>query len=136
MAEQLRSDRASLKSIDLDWLRLRMSKWKHKAKHHLNIMLERLVLCGEDGKYSPGSVASGGTIQTVLARNLVAANALRMAMCDSRKAAWGIIADGLPDIYEHAIQDMEAMIGEIETQQRLIIQLGPDGYVSARLEDA
>ena len=135
-AEQYRVDKRQLKGIDLDWLAHKVGHWYDDAECHLGIVLKRLIMFDTDPSYTVGKVAGGGNVTDLLSRSLKGAQGLFDALCQYRKNAWNIRADGVPDVYEHAVQDVEKWIVCIERELKLIAGMGLPAYIGSRLEDA
>jgi len=135
MIEQYRVDQAQFAGIDLDWLKHRVHKWYAACESHLETVLKRLIYFESNPQYQSGKVTSGGTVGDVLARELAAAQGAFDQCCTFRVNAWNNRADGVPDIYEHLIQDLEKQVFKIERELWLIKGLDLPGYIAARLED-
>jgi len=135
MVGQYRVDVIQLEGIDLDWLKHRVAKWYGACEHHLEVILKRIGFFEVDVAYQPGPVAAGGNVTDLLTRELAAAQAAFDQFCLFRKNSWNVRADGVPDIYEHAIQALEHQIFKIERELRLIQGMGVADYIGARMED-
>jgi bacterioferritin (cytochrome b1) len=134
-AEQYRVDCKALKAIDLDWLAHKVKGWYSDSECHLELMLKRLFAFDADPSYTVGKVGSGGNVTDLLQRSLKGAQAMFDAFCTFRKNSWNARADSVPDLYEHAVQDIEKWIICIERELKLIEGMGLPGYIGSRLED-
>ena len=135
MAEQFRIDAAQLNAQDIGWLAGKVHKWYGRSECHLGIILDQLFVFKAIPAYTVGKVAGGGDPRAVLERAQAAAQAAFDAFCNLRTESWDARADGVPDIYEHAIQALEKIVAKCEQQLALVDGLGLSGYIGSRLED-
>lgn len=135
LAAQYQVDVQQLKTMDLDWLACRVKKWYGAAECHLRIAMKRLLYYGEDPTYSVGEVTGADSVEALLKRAETNVYAAFEQFCTFRKTAWDIRADGVVDIYEHMVQEMECQAFKIERELDLLGLLREPGYIAARLED-
>lgn len=136
MAEQFRIDAELLEATDIGWLASKVHKWYHKSEKFLHVFLERLIAFDGNAGYTVGKLqGTAGSFSDVLQRDGAMLQAAFDKFCVMRKTAYDIRADYTPDDYEHAIHWLEKAIICCEKQMYLVEQLGPAGYIGARLED-
>ena len=135
MAEQFRVDEKNLKNMDLDWLAARVDKWYGKAECHLGKFIKRLLYYGVDPKYDCGSVTNAADVESLLKSALAMSSAALDQFNEFRQQAWEAKAGYLPDLYEHAIDDLEHIVYKAQRELKLIDGLTEPGYIGARLED-
>jgi bacterioferritin (cytochrome b1) len=135
LAGQYQVDKHQLHAMGLNWLASRIAKWKKGACCQLGIFIDRLLYFDTDPDYELGAVAGADSVDAILerAQGLVAAGLEQLV--GFRKAAYEALADYTPDIYEHAIRELEKQAYKIERERSLIRKLGEPGYIGARLED-
>jgi bacterioferritin (cytochrome b1) len=133
LAEQYRVDRLNTKKFGVKALSKCFKEWYKGSEKHLEILIDRLLYFGADPEYDAGEVAGADDVKEILDR----ASGLVYAALDQfekfRRAAWDTVADYTPDIYEHAIKELEYQAFKIEREQDLLKLLGEPGYVAARL---
>lgn len=136
LSGQFQIDVIQLRAIDLDWLANRVKRWYGHAEDHLRLFAARLIYIGVDPEYDPGAVTGFENVEAFLTRSQESVYAAFDQICQFRRAAWDARADGLPDLYEHAIQYLEKTGIKIDRELKLIALLGDEaGYIAARLED-
>ena len=135
MCEQYRVDGYAIRNLGLKNLgRKFYPKWHQALECHLNAIIKQVFDFSEDVSYTLLPAQSGGDIRALFTRDLTALGQLFLALCARRKAAWDLRADYVPDLYEHAIDDVQSQINHIERWQRVIAGIGPGGFVGALLE--
>lgn len=136
LAAQYGLDARQFKALGVKWLAKRVKCWHKGSEKFLGQLIDRLLYFGEKPKYDVGSVTIGAdTIDGVLAEELDLVGEAHDALVAYRKAAWNAEADYTPDIYEHAIGELEHQAKHIARERALIQKLGEAGYVGARLGD-
>lgn len=135
LAGQYQVDVQNLKVMGPKWLAKRVKCFYQGTEKQLRIVIDRLLYFGTDAVYDAGETAGADDIPTILNRAQGLVYALLDHLCTARKAAWDYKADYTPDIYEHAIKEMEGQAYRIERELALIKQLSISGYIGARLED-
>ncbi len=136
ISAQYQVDVRQLKAMDLDWLACRVKKWYGHSEHHLRLFIDALLYFGEDPSYNAGTVTGSSDVQALLNRDHDAVYSAFGQLCQFRTEAWNTQADDIPDLYEHAIQELKSQLVKMERELKLIGELGIEEYVSARLEDA
>ena len=135
MQEQYRVDSYAIRNLGLKNLgRKFYPKWHQALECHLNRIIKQVFAFEENPSYQMLPAQSGGDIRAMFTRDLTALRQMFLALCARRKAAWDLRADYVPDLYEHAIADVQAQIEHIERWMRLIEGIGPGGFVGALVE--
>ncbi len=129
MSEQFAADVAQLDEKKVVYLKKLVKCWYRKVEEQRQIVGERLLEFGVDPKYQIGEVASTDAIGDILERAEQLVTAAHQKFCEYRKAAWNIVADYTPDIYEHAIRKLEKILGDVENEQELLEAYGDKGYL-------
>jgi bacterioferritin (cytochrome b1) len=136
LAGQYQVDVRQLKAMGLKWLACRVKKWYAASEDHLRKVIDRLLYFDADPEYDAGAVSGADTVEEVLQRAQDLVYAAHEQLVKFRAQAWEAQADYTPDVYEHAIHDLEHQAFKIERERALIKKLGEPGYIGARLEDA
>jgi len=135
LKEQYRVDVYQLKGMDLDWLACRVKKWYHRAEHHLGLFIKRLIYLEQDPVYDTDTVKGISGVDAMLSDREDTLYGILDQLVAFRAAAWDSRADSIPDLYEHAIQDLENDVWKIERERKLIATLTEPGYIGSRLSD-
>jgi bacterioferritin (cytochrome b1) len=135
LAAQYKLDVHQLKALGVKWLAKRAKCWHHGSGKFLGQFIDRLLYFGESPKYDVGIVETADTIEALLKRDLDLVNAAHEELTSFRKDAWNAEADYTPDIYEHAVGELEHQAKHIARELALIAKLTEPGYISARLSD-
>jgi bacterioferritin (cytochrome b1) len=135
LASQYDVDVRQLKALGVKWLARRAKCWHQGSEKYLGQFLDRLFYFGESPEYNAGDVAAADTIDSLLERDLELVGAAHDALADFRKAAWDAEADYTPDVYEHAIGELEHQEKHILRERELIAKLGENAYIACRLGD-
>lgn len=136
LAAQYRLDRRQLKAIGLDWLACRVGKWYSASEHHQDKFIDRLLYTGNAPAYDTGSVTTAPSVTGLLQRASTLVYAALDQFVGFRKSAWETRADGVTDLFEHAVQELEHQAVKIEREVALIGKIGENDYIASRLEDA
>lgn len=136
IAEQYRVDGYQIRHLGLDDMGHRFyPKWHQCIEDHLNRFIKRLLNFEANPAYQVGPVTTGADLRALVTQDLTAVERAFGAFCVMRKNAWNVRADGVTDLYEHAIQTLEHQVFKLEQQMRLISGLGLQNYIGAILED-
>ena len=135
LAAQYKLDALQLKALGVKWLAKHAKCWHHGSGKFLAQFVTRLLYFEESPSYDPGEVSTADTIEALLKRDLDLVNSAHETMAGFRKAAWDAEADYTPDIYEHAVGELEHQAKHIARELGLIAKLTEPGYIAARLSD-
>jgi bacterioferritin (cytochrome b1) len=135
LAAQYELDCRQLKALGVKWLAKRVKCWHKGSEKYLRQFIDRLLYFEEAPGYNAGAVTTVASIDAVLERDLALVDAAHEALTGFRSAAWKAEADYTPDIYEHAIGELEHQAKHIARERALIAKLGEPGYIGARLGD-
>ena len=138
LAGQYRVDVTQLKVMGLKWLASRVKDWQKATEFQICKFHKRLLYFETDPAYDIGAVEGIESVDGLLEQAGGLVQAILDQFYDYRKAAWDARADYTPDVYEHAIQELEHQAMKIERERSLIVETakpkeGP--YIGARLED-
>jgi len=137
IAEQYRLDGYALRNAGLKDLGRKFyaeQSWHQDIETHLNLFIKQLLNFESDPNYTVGPVATGGDVSLLLRRNLAAIYGAFNAMCERRAFAWDTRADAVPDLYEHAIKEVQHQINKIERYLRVVDGIGVKDFVGALVE--
>jgi hypothetical protein len=135
LAGQYQVDVVHLHAAGLGWLQKRVKKWYMGSEDFLRKFIKRLDKFGVSAIYQADVTVEFTDASAMLNRQYKAVSAAHEMMVKYRENAWKVEADYTPDIYEHAIEELESQICAIYREQTLVKQLGLPGYIGARLED-
>lgn len=135
LAGQYQVDVEHLGAAGLGWLKHCVKKWYVGSECFLRKFIKRLDKFGVSAIYDPGSTVAYTDVASMLNRQYAAVSAAHASLVGFRKSAWDVESDYTPDIYEHAIGELEHQICKIYREIQLVKQLGEPGYIGARLED-
>lgn len=135
LAAQYQVDVRQLRVMGMGWLACRVKKWYGGSEQYLRKFIDRLLYFDTDPEYDAGAVSGAASIKALLQRDEDLVYKALDQLRTFRKAAWNVVADYTPDIYEHAIGELENQAFKIERELNLIAKLGENGYVASRLED-
>lgn len=135
LAGQYQVDARQLKAMDLKWLAKCVKTFYQGSECFLRKFIDRILYFGKDPEYDAGTTAGSDSVEEILTRAGGLVYAAHDQLCEFRKRAWETKADYTPDIYEHAIHELEHQAIEIEKQLELLKTLGDAGYIGSRLED-
>jgi len=135
LAGQYRVDATQLNVMGLKWLAQRVKCWYKGTEEQLDKFHKRLLYFDTDPTYDIGAVEGIDSVDGLLEQAGSLVEAILEKFYAYRKAAWDALADYTPDVYEHAIQELEHQAKKIERERDLIKKLGEPGYIGARLED-
>lgn len=133
---QYQVDVRQLKAMGLKWLAHCVKKWYGETEDQLRIFIDRLLYFDTDPEYDAGTVAGTDGVDALLARDEDLVYTALEQFIKFRGNAWNAQMDYTPDLYEHAIKELEEQGYKIRRERRLIAKLGEPGYVGARLEDS
>jgi hypothetical protein len=135
LAGQYQIDVRWLKALGLGWLACYFKKWYGSTEDQLRIFVDRLLYIEAPVSYQAGKVTTPDDLATLLSDREKTVYDILDAFKDYRKASWDIEADYTPDIYEHAIRELEKQAVKLARERKLLEKLTEPGYIGARLED-
>jgi bacterioferritin (cytochrome b1) len=135
LAAQYNLDVHQLKMLGVKWLAHRAKCWHKGSGKFLGQFVDRLLYFDEAPSYEPGEITTAESVDALLERDLDLVNAAHEALTGFRKDAWNAEADYTPDVYEHAIGELEHQAKHIARERALIQKLTEPGYIAARLGD-
>ena len=135
LAAQYSVDARWLKALGVKWLAKHAKCWQKGSAKYLDQFVDRLLYFGEAPSYNAGVVTTSDTIDSTLARELDLVTVAHDTLAGFRAAAWQSEADYTPDVYEHAIGELEHQAKHILRERNLIAKLGEAAYIGARLSD-
>lgn len=135
IAEQYRVDGYQIRNLGLKDLGHKFyPHWHQAIECHLNGAIKQLLNFGADPNYQIGSITTAADVRTLIQRDSEMLNRAFAALCGFRAAAWSIRADYVPDLYEHAIDEVQHQINKLEQWLRLIAGIGPGDFIGALVE--
>jgi bacterioferritin (cytochrome b1) len=135
LCAQYELDCRQVKMLGVKWLARHIKCWRKGSCTFLGQFIDRLLYFGESPSYDSGEVTTAASLDAILEREYALVDAAHEALTEYRAAAWKAEADYTPDIYEHAIGQLEHQAKHIARERALIAKLGEPGYIAARLSD-
>ena len=136
IAEQYRIDGYGMRFLGLKELgRKFYPGWHQDIECHLNLFIKQILRFEDDPLYPIGALQAGAAdIRGVLRRDREAATSAFNALCAMRTRAWNVRADRVPDLFEHAVDEVQHQVEKLEQIERIVAGIGPADFVGALFE--